>query len=249
MNTRVASIHFAPVTANRNYRGNAYQIPAVPLNADAVILECNDLMQYDEGPVSTGPGNGRRQQLRDEVLGEDIARCLVIQWTEFGRGMTPDAKPGIWVVRDRIPVMREEKDGSLVPVKDFRGKQEFRPATQAEAKQMWDEDLAAARRVDRAYAEWCYGDGNRLASINEGMKQHIPPNYKLAGRQYGFEGDWVKGGSAIESKPCPHCGVIVSKSAMVCKQCTQPIDLEKWAKWTAAKDMALREAKGVKAAA
>src|SRR5438067_105228 len=126
---RVASIHFAEVTADRAIYGGRYAIPAVGLGQKPVILEIEDKVQRDEGPISTGPGGNRRQQLRYHVDGFDIARDIVNQWTANGLGYTPDAHPGIWLVRDRLPLMRKDEHGKEDYVMDGFGHQVFRPAS------------------------------------------------------------------------------------------------------------------------
>ncbi len=244
---RVASVHFAPVTALRDIYGGQYEIPAVGLGQKPVILEVEDKVQRDEGPISTGPGGGRRQPLRYHVDGYDIARDIVGQWSSNGLGMTPEAHPGIWVVRDRLPVMKKDLLGKEDYVMDGFGNQTFRPANIQEAKQMFDEDEAAARRADRAYAEWCYVDGNRIAADARNI-QFIPKNYKMASRQYGLEADWLREGAALEVKPCISCTRVISKRAIVCPLCQQVNDFERYAVLMMQKDNALREAKKLQAA-
>ncbi len=240
---RIASIHYAPVKALRIYRGHPYEIKGVALNTPPLLLETHDIVQRDEGPVTTGPGGGKRQVLQYPVLGEEIARCLVAEWTENGLGMTPDSHPGIWVVRDRIPVMKKDPlSGEEVADLDVFGKQVFRSATAEEAVQMWEDDIATARRVDRAYAEWCYVDGNRIAADIRNI-QFIPKNYKLAARQYGLEADWLKEGAALEVRPCISCTKVISKRAIVCPHCQQVVDFERYAAMQVQKDQALRDAK------
>lgn len=240
MTARVASIHFAPLTATRSIYGGIYDIPAVPLGTDPVVIEIEDKVQRDEGPVSSGPGGGRRQQLVYHVDGYEIASDLIKEWSENGLGMTPEAHPGIWVVRDRVPVVK--KDGSGNMQLDGFGKQIFRPATAEEAQAMWLEDEALAKACDRRYAEWCYIDGNRIAADVRQI-QFIPRNYKRAARQYGLQADWLKEGAALEVFPCPSCSKVISKTAMVCPHCTGVVDIDRYAAREAEKEAAVRKAR------
>ena len=256
---KVASIHFAPVTAKRNFRGAAYGIDAVELNKDPKILICRTLVQRDEGPYQMGPGGGKRQKLQYVVPAIDIAHDLVGHWTgkTIGAGgMTMERHPGIWVVRDRVPVIEHVQkmvDGENVTSEermalDADGFQSFRPATEEEFKAMWAEDLAHARMADRAYAEWCWQEGNRIATAwknpgKEPVPREMPPVYKMAARQYGLEADWLKEAAAFDSRLCPNCGAPGNVNHWMCQTCGQPVDLEKWAEWQAQKDFELERAR------
>jgi len=239
---RVCSIAFCEAKAERSIYGGYYYMPPVPLGDKPYILDVADKVQRDEGPVSTGPGDGKRQQLRYHVDCYHIALDIVSQMTQHGLGMTPAAHPGIWIIRDRLPLVTADDKGNTTPVFDGFNQQMFRPATTEEMQAMWDEDLIAARKADRAYAEWCYIDGNRIAADVRNI-QFIPRNYKLAARQYGLEADWLKEGAALEVKPCVYCTKIISKRAIVCPHCQQVNDNERYAAMQVSRDNAVREAK------
>ena len=252
---KVASIHFEKLTARRNYRGIAYVIPAVKLNEEPAIITVRDLIQFDEGPVINGPGGGRRQKLRHPVLGEEIAACIVGEWTGstvHGMGMNPSCHPGVWIVRERIALIEQVKktvnDEEMTHEEramiDASGNQMFRAATEEERQQMWEEDLAAARAADRAYGEWCWRTGNHIfAAWSNGSKEPVPrempPAYKKAAKQYGLEAEWLKEAAPSESTLCQNCGKPGSKLQMMCQGCNEPLDLERWAQWKTAKDQAL----------
>jgi hypothetical protein len=253
---RIASVHFAPVTAKRNYRGQAYRIPAATLGGEPVVIEVRDLIQRDWGSMLAG--TNKRQEHRWPVLGEEIAHCLVGEWTgttSVGPGMNPQCHPGIWVVRDRLPVTETTQKGIIDGevtyeermVLDAENKTTFRAATPGECAAMWAEDLAAARSADRQYAEWCWRQGNHIVEIwrrgGEPVPREMPPVYKMAAKQYGLEAEWLKEAAASDSRQCPHCGALGSKHTFICAHCTQPTDLEKWAQFQAQKDAALRDAK------
>jgi endogenous inhibitor of DNA gyrase (YacG/DUF329 family) len=252
---KIASIHFAPLIAKRNYRATSYRIQAVPLGAEPFILPIRGVMQFDEGPVINGPGGGRRQKLRYPVLPQEIANCLVGEWTGTtvsGLGMNPECHPGVWVVRDRLPVTEKTQkliDGENITFEekmliDADGNQEFRDATDEERQDMWDEDLAAARKADRNYAEWCWAEGNRISEAwkrgGELVPRHMPPLYKLAATQYGLEADWIKEAVASNARNCPHCGTPGGRENWMCQKCGQPIDIDKWAQFQAQKEAAMR---------
>lgn len=242
MPARVASIHYAPVKADRSIYGGMYALPAVPLAADPAIIVIQTLIQKDEGPVSTGPGHGQRQQLRYPVEAFDIAQCIVREWTQMGMGMTPQCHPGIWVVRDRFPIFEKDEKGQDRMVRDAYGLQAFKPATPLEEAQMFEEDLAMAREADRAYADWCYLDGNRWA-YDVRLVPFIPKHYKLACAQYMAElPNWAKDGAAKNIAPCPNCGKPIFRNLIVCPDCHNPVDLARYAQLKAAEAMAIARA-------
>lgn len=240
--TKVASIHFAPVKTTRNY-GKSFAIPVVPLGSEPFILELDDFMQYDEGPYQFGSG-GRRQKTRYVVTAEEQAADIVREWTESGRGMSAACRPGIWTVRDRLPLTYIDDKGVEVYKLDPENKQIFRKATAEEFALMWAEDLIFNREADRAYAEWCWNDGNDIAGRTKAGNGYMttPPVYKLGAKQYGLEAEWLKSAAASDSKICPNCGKPTSKLTFVCAFCQQPTDIERWAEYTAKKDAALRDA-------
>ena len=105
-----------------------------------------------------------------------------------------------------------------------------------------------ARAADRAYAEWCWNEGSRIhraktTGSKEPVPQEMPKLYKQAAKHYGLEAEWLKEAAASDSRLCPHCERPCSKSTIVCANCTQPINLEKWAMLTASKDAALVRAR------
>lgn len=239
MPVRIASIHFAPVYAERLIYGGRWSIDPVALNAEPKMIPVRDHVQRDEGPFSLGDGK-RRAQLRYAVYAEHIARDIVGEWTAWGRGMTPDCRPGIWIIRDGFPLI--EKDGAGVDqiVYDVHQRQVFEPASPDLAAQMFEEDLAAARTADRRYAEWCFSQGNGIAG-DPRLIPFIPKNYIAAARHYGFDAIWIKeGGEKVA--PCKWCTTVIPTSAIVCPKCTNIINIEAYAHFEAQKAYALRSA-------
>jgi hypothetical protein len=255
---KIASIHFAPLKASRNYRSKPYEIPAVPLDEKPKILTIFPLIQRDEGPVLQGPGGGRRQKLQYPVTALEIAHCLVGEWTGgtvAALGMNPQCHPGVWVVRERVPVVEKTQkivDEELMTfeermVIDAQGNQMFRDATPEEREAMWQEDLIANRAADRAYAEYCWNQGNHITSVKkngsrEPVPQVIPPTYKMGAKQYGLQADWLAEAAASDSLVCQNCGEPGSRTNFMCKKCGEPTDIERWASWKARKDAALKAA-------
>jgi endogenous inhibitor of DNA gyrase (YacG/DUF329 family) len=239
---RIASVHFLRVDANRNYTGIQWSIPACPLGGEPVVIEVTDVLQRDEGPVSSGPGGGRRQKLQYPVTADEIARDLVRQWTTDDLGISQDCHPGIWIVRDRIPLMTIDAETGLEVARlDVFSQQVFRPATEEERATMWAEDVAHNRAADVAFANYCHEQGNKIAA-DPRTRHLIPRRYKAAARHYGMQDDWSTPGAEQNMTPCPNCGKVVSKVHFICAYCNQPTDINRWAAFVAEKDAALEKA-------
>lgn len=233
MTCKIASVHFMPVLAVRNYKGDPFMLGAIDKpGADPVIMDLDDMAQRDSQPYN---GQPRRMPITYPVMGEEIARDLVQEWTERGLMMNNGCHPGIWVVRQHIPIINEETG---IAVLDVFGKQKFRPATPEETQQMWDEDLAAARTADLAYANECFIAGQKIAA-DVRTAHLVAKAYKTAAIFYGMEANWSRLGATAMNTSCPHCGKPTSKLNFICASCSQPTDMERWAEFTAKKQAAL----------
>jgi hypothetical protein len=234
MRARIASIYFARVQATRLY-GGPYEIPAVPIGADPVFLTLDDCVQIEQGPYQLG-SNGKRSRRKHLVLGQVIARCLVAEWTANGILMTPDCHPGIWAVREQVPLMNDNGTPQL----DADGVAQWRPATEEEKRAMWEEDLIAARRADRAYAESLFMHANAMAE-DARLIPFIPRTTRLAAKQYGFEAEWLKEGAALRVKPCPYCTKVIPATAIKCPKCAEVVDVPAYARLEAEKKAYLND--------
>lgn len=236
MQARVASIFFAPVKAERIY-GGVYELPAVPLGSSPVILTVGDRVQVEQGPYQLG-SNGRRSRRQHVVRGETIAHDIVNEWTQHGVGMTPQCRPGIWVVRERVPLV--DANGSLQL--DADGIALWREAEEIEKDAMWIEDLAAAHAADRTYANMLFMQGNAMAD-DPRLIPFISANTKLGAKHYGLDAEWLRDGAALHVKPCPYCTKVIPAAAIKCPKCTEVVDVEGYAALEVARQAALKVAK------
>lgn len=239
--TKIASIHYKTLTADRSIYRGYYEIPGVPLDGKPVIIDLVDRVQRDEGAYELGSG-GKRAQLQYPVWGQQIAQDLVREWAQSGLGMTPDCHPGVWVVRNSLPTMELDASGTPRIVMDVLNMQVFHPATAEETAQMWQEDLAHAKMADRNYAEWCFREGNGWAADARKIP-YIPKNYIMAARHYGFEAPWTKEQTTSQIAPCIYCTTPIPKSSVVCPKCQQVVNVEAFAMLEARKEAAMRAAK------
>jgi endogenous inhibitor of DNA gyrase (YacG/DUF329 family) len=240
---RIASVYFYPVHADRSTFGHGpYDIPAVPRGADPIILELTDKVQVEEGPYILGQG-GKRQKRRYLINAGDIARDLVNEWAASGHMMTPECHPGIFMVRETIPLIHEggERDGQIQM--DAEGKALYRDATAAEKKQMWDEDLAAAHNANQIYGHRLIQDATAFTDGNPKRIPLVPPPARAAATHFGVVAPWMREGAALDVVNCPMCTRSISKEAVVCPHCQQVVDMDRWAEREALKGAAIKQAK------
>ena len=228
MTAKVASIYFSPVRAERAY-GGTYQLPAVPLGADPAILVIEDRVQVEQGPYQLG-SNGKRSRHRYIVRADTIAHCIVAEWTQNGVGMTPQCRPGIWVVRERLPLLKP--DGS--PELDADGVPLWRAATEEEQAAMWVEDLAAAREADRAYANMLFIQASAMAD-DPRLIPFIAANARVGAKHYGLQAEWLQENAAIHVKTCQYCTKVIPAGAIKCPKCAEVVDVPAYAELEARK--------------
>jgi hypothetical protein len=223
------------VKAERAY-GGPYQLPAVAVGAEPAILTVRDRLQIEQGPYQLG-SNGRRSRRQHVVLGEVIARCIVAEWTENGVGMKPECRPGIWVVRERVPLINEDGTAQI----DADGMALWRPAEEDERAAMWLEDITAARVADRAYASALFVDANARAERPE-LIPFIAANARLAAKAYGMDAEWLREGAALDVKVCPFCTRVIPRAAVKCPRCIEVVDAVAYGQLEAAKKAAVKAA-------
>jgi hypothetical protein len=235
MLTKVASIHWARVQAERTLYGGYYAIEAVPPGAEPLILEVSDKLQQWEGPYSLSPTGTTRSKHSRIVTGEEIAPDIVAEWTQFGVGMNPQCHPGIWVVRERVPETNEDGTRKM----DGDNRTIWRSATGTERAVMWSEDFRAAQKADAAYAEVLVRKADQDAEDPRKIP-FIPEKAKGAAKQYGIQRDWLKEIASVDMKRCPYCDTLVSSHVAVCKACHNIVDPELYAVLERKKQAALR---------
>lgn len=236
MTAKIASVYFAPVKAERIF-GGVYQIPAVGPGKEPLILTITDRVQVEQGPYSLGSVAGRRSVRRQLIPGEAIARDLVREWTEMGLGMTPQCRPGIWMVREQVALMRE--DGTIET--DADGLPLWRLAMDEERELMWEQDLQMARMVDRAYADYLFMQANALAE-DARLIPFVSEVAKTGARAYGLEAEWLKANAALNVKTCSYCTKVIPGAAIKCPHCQEIVDVEAYARLEATKKQALKVA-------
>jgi hypothetical protein len=149
--------------------------------------------------------------------------------------MNPQCHPGIWVVRERVP--RLKRDG--MPELDADKVALWDMASEAERKQMWEEDLSANRIADAAYAEVVIQKADQDAEDPRKIP-FIAEKTKAAAKHYGIERDWLRPIADSDMKRCPYCDALLSAYVAVCKVCHNVVDAERYAALEAKKQMVLK---------
>ncbi len=227
----VATVHWFPVTVDRKLFGfGVYPLPAVPFGKRPEVIEVRDMVQYDYGPYMESSDKRRRPKKAFPETGQVIALDIVKHCTERGYGMVRGCHPGIWVVRESMPLLHETDvyiDGR-VHFKagdqqiDAEGSALWRPATPKEAQTMWDEDEAYAREADAAYAMALIEIANGIDE--KSWSKIIFPITKSAAKHYTITTPWNTKAGVLERMPCMHCGEPIIKTAVRCRFCTGIID-------------------------
>lgn len=227
----VATIHFHErIVDRKQFQFGTYTLPAVPLGAPPVVIEVPDKIQIDRGPFKDSMRGNQRSIVKFPETGQVIAHDIVHECTASGLGMTEGCHPGIWFVRESMPLLHEQdviENGRMMfaqgtQQRDAEGGAMWRPATEAEKSAMWAEDLADAIVSDAAYAEMLIAYAN---SLDERIwSKAISPVTKAAAKHYNITTGWNTKAGALERMSCPHCGEQVVKTAAVCRFCTRVVD-------------------------
>ena len=125
---------------------------------------------------------------------------------------------------------------------DAEGRQEWRDATEEEAKSMWDEDIEHNRQADAQYARDVFDYWDSEISRYPKMIKVLPKMVRDAAAAYGWQAEWLRGTATIAMKECPFCGRNVRKQAVICPNtdCQQVIDYDRYAQEMAKRQAALK---------
>lgn len=235
MTVRIASIYFMPLVAKRPlYRGD-YYIPVVKKDSDPEVLLITDKIQVGQEATITGS----KQLRRDLILGEEIANCVLNEWTKQTPGMTPARGPGVWIIRDTIPLTHT--DGTLV-MDEASGKPAYREASTDEKMLMWQEDHIEARIRQDAYIEYLILEADVLNENPQGRRV-LSPVAKEAARYAGLEREWLKELKTEDLKVCQFCGSTIKAKTSKCIKCSEIVDPVLYESQIAERTMLMRERK------
>jgi hypothetical protein len=223
MTKQIASIYYIALEARRQEYGGKFNMSAVPKGSSPAILTVPDHRQVETLPYSQSSHSGRRDQVRRVVLGEEIAPDILAEWTERNPDASPSCAPGMWIVRDVIPIWHEEGESKGNALIDADGRQQHRDTTAEEKAAMFAEDLAAAIVRQDAWVERCVQKGDIM---DEDIKKRpfIPEYCKAAALYRGDDRKWLHVRKASDIVSCPWCRKSVDAEAIVCSECGRVVN-------------------------
>lgn len=234
MSVMIASVHFAPLTARRNYRSTPYTIDGIAKEGDpANVLLIKDTREVEWGAYD---GNVARKLNRYTVTALEIASDIISQWTQWGLWMSPDSHPGVWLVREELPVFGE--DGKQIIDEDQ--KPVTRRATDEERAAMWAEDEARERLATSVYADRLIARADEIADdpkANAGNP--ISTLMRDAAVFRGADRGWLHKRPGMAQKTCNFCGGTILADVIKCIHCSEVVDPVRYAQAKAALEAAL----------
>lgn len=222
---KIASIHFAGLKTQR--QGRTFETSPVRLGGDPCVIDVPNVVQVERGPYLESVDKKRRSLHKYPIDSFDIAHDIVKEWSQSGLGMNAICHPGVWVVRDRLPVLDPVTGVQQIDAEDIGM---WRPAEREEMRDMFEVDLVANRAADVEYARWMIGEANAQAT-DPRLIRFIPPKAKLAVEHLGMTTEWMKpGAGTLEMKSCPYCSSVIVKKAVICPKCTKTVDPQEFAR-------------------
>jgi hypothetical protein len=215
-----------------------YVIPGPKTKDDAArVLVIHPIKQTEWGPWN---GNRVRQRLDHNVTPDEIARCIILEWTNWGQYMTPDGCPGVWIVREYLSVMVDDGNGGWRQGVDEDHNLLVRPASDIERQAMWDEDEAAARQRTALYADKLVARAdkihvNPMASVGTDISEVM----RAAALFRGYDAPWLYKHTGAMLTTCPYCTKSLNPLAIVCEHCHQVANPERWAEQKAREERIL----------
>lgn len=220
MTKTVAFMYYEARNLTRSLYGGNFHAPAVAKGEKPFLLEVRDHVQPEKQPHIVG---GRI--VPRTITGEEIALDIIQHWTAGVLGMTGDVRPGIWVVRDTIPML----DDNGTPLRDVYGIVQTRPATEAEKAAMWAEDLAENTGCQARWGDYNILQGDVYhGDSNTKMRLLINPTMKASARYYGREREWLDEVKDDDVRTCVFCGKSTDTRFPVCQNCDRVIDKAKF---------------------
>lgn len=220
---KIASIFWEPLRAERLYPGGPFKIAGIAPGRSPAILTVEDVHQTDYGAY--GPNN-KREIIERLVTASSIAFDLVSEWATRGVQMGATCHPGVWHVRETMPMVNP--DGTLI--RDAKGVGRQREASEQEKAEMWAEDLEANTLAQREYGQIMYDIGEATYNEEPRKRPWIHRHAFGAAKHYGMEAEWLKKGSERATQPCPVCTAIISKNALKCPKCGGIVNIAEYAK-------------------
>lgn len=220
MTKTIASLYWEACHAERTLYGGNFHLPPVKRGDKPALLTVSDHVQLEKLPYLMGGG-----QKPVTIFGEEIAADIVTQWASNALGMTPECGPGIWVVRDTIPLTHP--DGTLMI--DAAKRAQFRQATEEEREAMWQEDLQNAVARQAKWGEFLIQQGDIYASDPAGKQVILITGvHRRAAIHYGREREWLHELKDGDRKYCQFCQKPIGTLVVKCPHCSEVVDRKRY---------------------
>jgi hypothetical protein len=180
-----------------------YQIPACPKGDPPNLLAIEDQSQFETIPLQ-----GRRVPTTIPAI--NVAEDAIRTWTESAQFMADDAKPAIFICRD--------KAGNLL---DTPTKGQIAHYLEAQDRFM----LKHLQEADRLFRD------KKIAAIPK-------PTFVFA-EYMNYQAEWRHRTTSQDNVECPYCTKVIAASAIICPHCSQVVNIPEWAKREAEKAAAL----------
>lgn len=221
---RIATIYPIAMRVQRPIYQGDFKFPAVPFGAEPFILEIKDHYEWNDRPFFEGTVNGRLRRRRDVIAADEIANDIIRELTQSHPDAAPGCHPGIWIVRERVP-LHDEKG---LPILDADAKASFREMSEAEKKAAWAEDLEANRQAQAAWGERAIQKGNIMAQEPKAVP-FIPDYCKEMAKYYGQSPKWLNRITEGNTKKCQWCAQIIDRESIICPECGKTVDFKRYA--------------------
>ena len=224
----VARIFFDECIVERPIYGGFFRLPAVPRESPPFLILIHDHTQWEPQPFISGGKSIPRL-----VMGEHIARDIYEHTATMGMGMSVDCGPGIWVVRDSVPWVNEENIEQP----------SWRPASDEEKQEMFNEDLTNAILRQQRYGQFLISQGDGYDK-NPKERILITNRMRAAVRYYDREREWLQTMKDGDLKLCAYCMKSIDARAIKCPSCNEIVDAAKHAVMLAQRKRLEKEAIG-----
>lgn len=223
MTKQIASRYYMPLSADRSLYQGRFRMPAVKKEDKPFILAIPDHFQIETMPWFRGVFNGRQIQEKKTITGEEIANCLMKEWTREHPEMNPQCCPAVWIVRDVVYLVDPEGK----PEMDANGRQSSRTATEEEKRAMFAEDEKSALAGQVAWDQKCMQKGNMMGD-DPNKVPFIPDYCKEAAIYRGRTPKWLNDQAEGDIKTCSFCRKTIAIDAVKCPGCNEVVDRKRY---------------------
>jgi hypothetical protein len=194
-----------------------YQIDAVPKGEAPKLLVIEDNVQYERRLSEQPP-------IPTTIQAHEIAADFVLHTSLQGPYETAETGPPVWICRDEKEVIEPDpfrEDGP--PVKRITFQYRDHPTPEEIA---WNREKFAryCREVVREADQWHLRRSNGDHTVpRHTQRQYDAANYLM------LKKEWLSEFEPEALKSCPYCTVTVPSAALICPNCKEKLNPERYA--------------------